>query len=99
MFLSNNSNLITKAKIFEVQKYIWVEKSFSPNFYFFHVKNSIYENHEAQKIVAAICPKRFCGKKKIIRVITGGGGLDDPPENSWVKIVLGCCNLLEKIFW
>ena len=43
-------NRILKVKIFEVQKYIWVEKSFSPHF-FFHVKNSIYENHEAQKIV------------------------------------------------
>ena len=43
--------------------------------------------------VVVSCPKRFFLKKKNInRVNRGRGGVDDPPpENSRVKIVLGCC--------
>ena len=43
--------------------------------------------------VVLTCPKRFFVKQKFIcRVNPGKGGVEyPPPENSRVKIVLGCC--------
>ena len=49
--------------------------------------------HSGVKILLGLSylSERFFLEKNIGRVIPGGGVDDPPPENSRVKIVLGCC--------
>ena len=93
-----------RSKKFLDQKKFW-SKRFGSEFFLSKItgrvnpRGRIYDSSPQKIVGLKVCwvvlsyPKRFFVKKKILVELTlvGEGLMTPPPENSRVKIVLGCC--------